>query len=223
VGEHLYELINEYQMKKGILLGLLFISVIADAQTLKDALYSGKLKTDAGTVIRKGDSLSAKMDTSRKKTIEPEKIKTLTAAGDTLMKGMLQDSSMKGLADQADSTKTQAVNKVDSAVVSNDNNVAPKDNNKIWKEYMDSVVSTLKTEVLTSKKIKSGSYFVLVDYEIDVDGQVTINNVTPSPENSFLQQQVKERLTLTAPRMNPVMFNGKPRKVVKRANFTVSK
>ncbi len=65
---------------------------------------------------------------------------------------------------------------------------------------------------------------MLVDYEIGVDGQVSINNVFPSPENSFLQQKVKERLTLTAPLMNPVLAsNGKPRKVIKKYNFTLSK
>ena len=89
---------------------------------------------------------------------------------------------------------------------------------------MDSVISTLKTEVLTSKKIKRGIYYVWVDYEIGIDGQVTINNVYPSPENSFLAQQVKERLTLTAPPMNPVLAsNGKPRKVIKKYNFTLSR
>jgi len=204
-------------MKKGVLLILLASSVIANAQTLKDALYSGKLKTDSGTVIRKGDSLRSKMDTSRKKPVEPEKMKMAVAATDSSMKGT--DSSMKGLASQTDSVKIPAVDKKDNVVV-----VAPKDNNAIWKGYMDSVISTLKTEVLPSKKIKNETYYVFVDYEIDTVGQVTINNVLLSPENSFLQQQVKERLTFTAPpRMNPIIYNGKPRKVIKKYNFTLVK
>ncbi|MFI5133783.1 MAG: hypothetical protein ACHQEB_05575, partial [Chitinophagales bacterium] len=78
--------------------------------------------------------------------------------------------------------------------------------------------------VLPSRKIKKGDYYIMVDYEIGPDGQVTINNVYPSPENSFLAQQVKDRLTLTAPHMNPALSsNGKPHKVVKRYNFTLSK
>ena len=76
---------------------------------------------------------------------------------------------------------------------------------------------------MPDKKIKNGTYFVLVDYEIGIDGQVAINNVTPSPDNSFLRDQIKERLNLTAPRMNPVLSNGKPRKVVRKFNFTLNK
>jgi len=195
-------------MKKGILLLLLVSSVIANAQTLKDALFSGKLKTDSGTVIRKGDDLSSKIDTSTKKPVESEKIKPGTIA---------RDSSMKGLASQTDSVATPGIDKKDNAV-------ALKDNNKIWKEYMDSVIGTFKTELLPSKKIKNETYTVLVEYEIDIDGQVTIKNVWPSPEDSYLQQQIKERLNLTAPRLNPVLSgDGKPRKVIKKFNFTLSK
>src|SRR6266498_4340080 len=193
-------------MKKGILFLLLVSSVIANAQTLKDALFSGKLKTDSGTVIRKGDDLSSKIDTSTKKPVVPEKMKIATPSG---------DSSMKGLAAQTDSVKIPGVEMKDAAVT-------VKDNNKIWKEYMDSVIGTFKTELLPSKKIKNETYIVLVEYEIDIDGQVTIKNVWPSPEDSYLQQQVKERLNLTAPRLNPVLSgDGKPRKVIKKFNFTL--
>jgi hypothetical protein len=195
-------------MKRGILLLLVVSSVTANAQKLKDLLYSGKLKNDSGTVVRKTDDLSTKIDTAKKKPAEPEKIK-LTA--------VVKDSSARQLTAQPDS----------AAVVSTgvkDNNTVTKDNNKIWKVYMDSMQITFKDEVLTSKKIKSGTYYVLVDYEIGPDGHVTINNVYPSPENSYLQQQVKERLMLTAPQLNPVLNStGQPRKVVRKYNFTLTK
>jgi len=194
-------------MKKGILLLLLASSVIANAQTLKDALFSGKLKTDSGTVIRKGDDLSSKIDTTTKKPVVPEKMKTATTARD----------SSAGLAAQTDSVNIPAIDQKESTVTL-------KDNNKIWKEYMDSVIGTFKTELLPSKKIKNDTYTILVEYEIDIDGQVTIKNVWPSPEDSYLQQQVKERLNFTAPRLNPVLSgDGKPRKVIKKFNFTLSK
>jgi hypothetical protein len=194
-------------MKKGILLILLASSVIAKGQTLKDALYGGKLKTDTGTVIRKGEDLSSKIDSNRKKPVEPEKQKVVTVA---------KDSSMKGSAVQTDSVKTTGAVTVETAVPA-------KDNNKIWKEYADSVVSTVKAEVLPSKKIKNDTYFVSVEYEIDTLGQVSINTVSSSPENSFLQQQVRERFDLTPPRMNPIIFNGKAKKVVRKYNFSLTK
>ena len=188
-------------MKNGILLAILISSFTVNAQSLKDALYSGKLKTDTGTVIRKGDDLSSKIDTSRKKPVDQEKRKLSAISG---------DSSIAGLISPTDSL---------AAVTA-----GPKDNNKIWKEYIDSLTSTLKAEVFPSKKIKEGTYYVLVEYEIGPDGQITINNISSTPESSFLQQQIKERLTLTAPQMNPLMSNnGKPRKIVKKYTLILSK
>ena len=58
-----------------------------------------------------------------------------------------------------------------------------KNNQPILKEYMDSLVSTLKTDVLPSKKIKSDTYYLYVDYEIATDGEVEVTNVASSPEN----------------------------------------
>ncbi len=194
-------------MKKGILFLLLVTTLTSNAQSLKDALYGGKLKTDSGTVIKKGDDLSSKIDTSKKKPVEPEKTKITAVA---------MDSSITKMTVQTDSA-TLVVNKLD-------NNRVSKDNNKIWKEFMDTVISTLKQEVMTSKKIKKGDYYVMVDYEIGLDGQVTVTNVFPSPENKYIQEQVKERLSIDTPRLNPVLSgNGKPRKVVKRTNFTITK
>jgi len=194
-------------MKKGILFLLVAISFTSNAQTLKDALYGGKLKTDSGTVIRKGEDLSSKIDTSTKKPVEQGKNKLIAVN---------RDSSVTSSAAKPD---TVAI-----AVEKSDNNPTVKDNNKLWKEFMDSAISTLKAEVLTSKKLKKGDYFIIVDYEIGTDGQVTITNVYPSPENKFLEEQVKERLSISAPRLNPVMAsNGKPRKIIKRYNFTLTK
>jgi hypothetical protein len=198
-------------MKKIILLLLVTSSVTANGQKLKDLLYGGKLKNDSGTVIRKTDDLSTKIDTSTRKPAEPEKINppvSTTSIGD--------------------SSANKTIPQTDAAAPAADkpnNNAAPKDNNKIWKEYMDSVISNLKTEVLPNKKIKNGAYYVMLEYEIGPDGQVTINNLTASPENKFLEQQVKDRLILSAPQLNPPppSTTGKPRAAVKKYNFTVTK
>jgi hypothetical protein len=182
--------------------------MITNAQKLKDALYGGKLKTDSGTVIRKGDDLSTKIDTSTKKPVEQNKSKMTTQA---------LDSSTTGVSAQADSASTPGIEV-------KENKVASKDNNKLWKEYVDSIVVELKAEALPSKKIKKGAYFVIVEYEIGIDGQTAITNVWPTPENEFIQQQVKERLNLTAPKLYPVLAgNGQPRKVIRKYTFTLTK
>ena len=195
-------------MKKGLLFIIVIFTVSANAQSLKDALFSGKLKTDSGTVIKKGDDLSSKIDTSRKKPVEAEKAKLNPVTIDPSMKKMAADADTSSLA----------------AAVTMDNTIAPKDNNKIWKEFTDAVISTLKAEVMNSKKIKKGDYFIMVDYAIELDGKVTINNVYPTPENKFIEEQVKERFSIDTPQLNPVLAsNGKPRKVMKRQNFTLTK
>ena len=195
-------------MKRSILLVVLAASFSVNAQSLKELLYSGKLKSDTGTVVRKSDDLSKKIDTSKKKPVDIARAKSPTTSG---------DSSLSVENDKVDTSGAAAV------IGPKEFNTASKDNNKIWKEFIDSVTSTLKTEVLPSKKIKSDTYYILIEYEIGADGQIAINNVSCSPENSFLQQQVKERLTLTAPQMNPLLTNGKARKVVKKYTLILPK
>jgi hypothetical protein len=196
-------------MKKGILFLLLSGSVIANAQTLKEALYGGKLKTDSGTVIRKGEDLSSKIDTSKKKPVEPQKIKIAAPN---------QDSSMK-----ASNVKTDSLN----IVSSNKDTVAAvavvRNNNQLWKAFIDSATAQLKREVLPDKKIKSGTYYIMIDYDIDVDGKVIINNATPDPADRNLQEQVRQILEAAAPTMNPILSNGKPKKVSKKYNFILAK
>ncbi|MES1220596.1 MAG: hypothetical protein ABUT20_34155, partial [Bacteroidota bacterium] len=180
--------------------------------------YSGKLKSDTGSVVRKTDDLSTKIDTAKKKPAELQIVKSTITGKDSLVTAV--NTQSQGV----NNSSTDPAVAASGVVVATDNiATAPKDNNKLWKEYTDSLTSTLKSEVLTSKKIKSGTYYILVEYEIGVDGQVTTNSVSCSPESSFIEQQVKERMTLTAPQMNPVMANGKPRKVVKKYNFTLTK
>src|SRR5438128_2715240 len=121
-------------MKKGILVILLTSSVIVNAQTLKEALYGGKLKTDSGTVIRKGDDLSSKIDTSKKKMVETDKNKIAAVA---------KDSAMKISTVKTDSVKT--VGMISDTVASA---MPVKNNNQIWKTFIDSAIAQLKREVL---------------------------------------------------------------------------
>jgi hypothetical protein len=193
-------------MKAVILLAILFASVSANSQTkLKDLLYGGKLKLDSGSVIRKDDDLSTKIDTSTKKPVEQPKAVLVDAA--------TPDLGTNGLPIVPD-----------TSTALKDPATAPKVNNKSWKEFIDELTTSLRTEVLPNKKIKDGTYNILLEYEIDVDGQVRATNVASDPSNTFLEQQIKERITLSAPKMEPLMgTNGKPRKAQKRQTITVTK
>jgi hypothetical protein len=61
-------------MKNGFVFLLVAFAFTANAQTqpksLKDLLYSGKLKMDSTGVVRKTDDLSTKIDTTTKKPVE---------------------------------------------------------------------------------------------------------------------------------------------------------
>lgn len=201
-------------MKPVILLALLATAASVNAQSLKETLYSGKLKSDTGTVIRKGEDLSTKIDTSTKKKpapVEVEKPKVVTASLDAA--GNIVTTV------QSEAAPPVVLDSTGSPVAA-----APKDNNQSWKDFMDEFTTTLRTEVMTSKKIKEGTYSVLIEYEIGTDGQVSATNINCSPENSFLAEQVKERLTLTAPRLTPLLGNnGKPRKAIKKQTIILNK
>jgi hypothetical protein len=207
-------------MKQFFLFFLIIASTALNAQSLKDLLYSGKLKKDSNTVIRKGDDLSSKIDTSTKKP-EPEKPKpVLSATGvdSTQRQSNASPSTTPGAAD----ITTPSSNTVETSAV--DVSAGAKNNNQVLKEYMDSLVSTLKTDVLPSNKIKKETYYLYVDYEIETDGTVSVTNVVSSPENSFLQQQVKDRILLDAPKLAPVLdSSNKPRKVKRKYNFNITK
>jgi len=195
-------------MKSAILLLVLLIAGAANGQKLKDLLYGGKLKSDSGTVVRQSDDRKSIIDSNAKKIADSLKAMQANMAKDTAGK---QLSSQVVLENQVNDESK--------------NDIEPtKDNNKTWKDFMDEFINTLNVEVMPNKKIKSGTYYILVDYEIGLEGQVTINNVYPAPENKFLQEQIKERLTLAAPQLEPVLLStGKPRKAIKKYNFTLTK
>ncbi|HEX2533163.1 MAG TPA: hypothetical protein VHK69_05480 [Chitinophagaceae bacterium] len=224
-------------MKKTVMLLLLMSALSVQAQSLKDALYGGKLKNKPGTVIRKGDDLTAKMDSasadSTEKIAATDSVRAKPAGAGT-------DSSVKAaasapaapagapVADSAAAAPQTAPATTDAAAAApatpEPATPAAKDNTALWKEHINAVLPALKSEVLPSKKIKKGSYYVLVSYVIETDGEVTVDNVFVTPENEYLQQQVKDRLNTETPRMSPVLNSvGTPRKVTKKHNFTLVK
>lgn len=204
-----------------MLLLLIGSSVFVQAQSLKDALYSGKLKNSAGTVIRKGDDLTTKMDTARK--VAPDSVKTLTAgpvlnpAGGTLAASI--DSSAQNT--MATTEAGQPIAADTAAVAAAE---APKDNESVLKGFMDALIGTLKTDALPSKRVKEGNYLVLISYAIETDGQLAFNDVFVAPENDFLKDQISQRLGIDVPHLQPVLSSsGKPRKINKKYKFTLVK
>jgi hypothetical protein len=193
-------------MKKIFFLSVIVFAMTATVkaqQTLKDALFGGRLKNDSGSLVKQTDDLKTKIDTSQKKTLEIK-------AKDSVAKAVVK----------ADSVKLEKI-KENAGAVSRE---ISKDNNTLWKEFIETFNTEIRSEVMTSKKIKKGSYSVLVDYEIGLDGQITVNNVSSDPDNSFLEGQIKERMIQTAPKLTPsLLSNGKPRVSFKKQLLSFSK
>src|SRR5215213_1466493 len=216
-------------MKKAILFLLVIVTVTAKAQSLKDLLYSGKLKNDSNTVIRKTDDLNTKIDTARKKQAEPEKPKIVATipvdSPGSKVAPPVEQPAVAGSTAVAGTTTVVGTTEAVPTEAPVKNTAAPvKNNNKIWKEYTDSLSGSLKTEVLSSKKVKKETYYLMVEYEIDTVGAVSVTNVTASPENAFLQEQVKQRILLSPPQLSPVVdSSNKARKVKRKYSFNITK
>ena len=208
-------------MKAIVLFTLVLLTFSAKSQSLLDALYSGKLKADTGSVIRKGDSLKIRENMAQK--FEDDSVKTAKKIiADSIKKETF--AIEKKIAIAAGKDTTAFINTEVGAETLPGEKTIPKDNNKIWKSFIDSITTAVKSEVLTSGKLKKGAYSVLIEYEIRPDGQININSVASDPQNSFLEGQIKVRLTLDAPQMNPVMgTNGKPRTVNKKQMLNLVK
>ncbi len=214
-------------MKKLLLLVLVMFALNAQSQSLKDLLFSGKMKTDSGTVVRKGEDLKDKVDTTTKKPapapvavpapVASEKAKTAPVNTDSVKTASVPVATPSPV-------NTEAVKPAEEAAPASPQATATRDNNRIWKEFVDTVLGSIKAEVLSSKKIKKGDYSITIDYAINVDGSVTIGNIFVSPESSHLQEQLKERLGIDTPKLNPMMnTNGVARKVNKRYTALLSK
>ncbi len=214
-------------MKKLLLLVLVMFALNAQSQSLKDLLFSGKMKTDSGTVVRKGEDLKDKVDTTTKKPVPAPVAATAPVASEKAKTAPVNTDSVKTASVPVATpspVNTEAVKPAEEAAPASPQATATRDNNRIWKEFVDTVLGSIKAEVLSSKKIKKGDYSITIDYAINVDGSVAIGNIFVSPESSHLQEQLKERLGIDTPKLSPMVnTTGTARKVNKRYSTVISK
>lgn len=175
----------------------------ANGQSLKDALFGGKLKSDTGMVLKKGDSLQLLPDSLVKKRM------------DSLKQAAKAPAALKNNPAGSVSDSTAAKSPVTNA---------PKNNDQLWKGFIEEYSKAIISDVLPSSKIKNGTYKLYIDYYIETDGSVTTGNIICVPENSYLVEQVKVRMMANTPQLQPVlMSNGKPRRALKKQLLTFVK
>jgi hypothetical protein len=219
------------------LIGGAFAVQAQQKQSLRDLLFSGKLKKDSTGVIRSTDDLSSKIDTGSKKETQSVAVATNAPAvnaqqdnnaviSNTPQQGNNPVGAKTGIAAGVAANATDTVaTKADGAATLAPTTTAPaKSNTRLLKEYTDSVVRALNDEALKSKQIKKNTYYLMLDYEIDTNGQVNFTNVTSTPENSFLQAQVKQILDSMPLQLNPVTdSNNQAKKVKRKQQISVTK
>lgn len=204
-------------MKSFVFVFVLLLAFSAQSQSLKEALYGGKLKADTGAVIRKGDSAKIQENMAQKQAdlVAEESVRKATA--DSIAQVALAAKKEKALAAGEDTTTITLTAADTASLTAPVADLTPKDNNTIWKSFIDTLTTTIRSEVIPSPKVRKATYYVLVEYDIKPDGDINIKSVSVDPESSFLQQQIKDRLTLDAPKLNPIVdANGRARTVARK-------
>lgn len=218
-------------MKAIVLFTFILLACSAKSQSLKEALYGGKLKADTGAVLRKGDSqkiqenMAQKVITDSINKVVADSIKKETI--ETAKKEAVEVAKEKAIAEGKDTTNidtTAAINAMNAETAKAETKAMSKDNNVVWKTYIDEMTTSIKAEALQSNKVKKGNYFVLIDYKVNPDGLVSITSVSVDPENSFLEQNIKDRLTLNPAKLNPIVdATGRARTVNRKQTLNLSK
>ena len=211
-----------------LILVLLFIttaSLSANAQSLKELLYGGKLRMDSNTVLRKTDDLNSRIDPNAKKRADSLALIAEAARADSIKaSAAIAGIGSNGTVVTEAGVSANSDGTIMTAAPAGYMIIEGKTNAKIWKEYADSLASMLKPEISANKRLKSGTYNITVTYEINTDGSVTFNNVTATPENTLLQSQVKQMMESMPFRLHPTLDgNNQPRKTKRSQNFSVTK
>lgn len=177
-------------MNRLFLFAFLFISSTCFSQkSLRDSLFSGKLKADSTLVA--------------KSKVNEQKVKE-----DSIKK--VQIDSLKKIG--ADTTQITGV----TTITPIKPELKYTDNNKTWKKFTDEYTKIVTAEMANQKKIKKGGYTVTLEYEIGVDGVVSTKNIICDPKSEALIDLINERMMANAPQLAPQVVNGVPRKSSKR-------
>lgn len=209
-----------------------FFSTACFAQSLKDSLFGGKLKVDSALLLKskgnpqysKPDSIM-KTETISEKKVQPVSEKKTKPVPEKQTKPVAVKQSVSDSINQNPdgSVKKNETDLLQNQGIPEKTEIKYADNPKIWKKFVDQYTVIINTEVLPAKKIKKGTYTIMLDYEIETDGVVGTKNITCMPENGYLIEQIKERMMPNAPQLAPLIRNGVPVKSSKRQMIILTK
>jgi hypothetical protein len=184
-------------MNRIFLLFVLFVSSNCFSQSLRDSLFSGKLKADS-TLVAKSKINEQKQREDSARRVQIDSLKKIGA--DT----------------------TQITGTTTSTTLAKPE-LKYADNNKTWKKFIDEYKAVITAEMQITKKIKKGDYTVTLEYEIGTDGVVTTKNIICDPKSEGLVELIKDRMMPNAPQLAPQIINGAPKKASRRQVLVFTK
>ncbi len=186
-------------MKTYFILIFLCCTVSAMSQSLRDSLFSGKLKNPLKPAEVAKDS--AKKNTKDSAEIAVTKKEATSSA--------LAENKSVTEGQKPDDTMPDSLNKLYYA------------KQKAWKRFIDQQTMIISAQADENRKVKKGEYYIDFDYEIGLNGRVKASNITCSPKNEFLLETVTDILSRPPVLAPPVYGDGKPRAVSARQQITI--
>ena len=180
-----------------LFIALAFTSSLVAQKTLKDSLFGGKLRSDTGRTI-------VSTDTSKYVQLKNENI-----------------SSQSGDKKKTDAAAA-AVLKPDESMPDSLNKLYYS-KQKLWKRFIESNTQIVTQAADDTRKVKKGVYTVEIEYTIGVNGRITTNNITCSPTNEFLLEQVTEFMKRAPVLAPPIYSDGQPRALSATQPITITK
>ncbi|HEY6503870.1 MAG TPA: hypothetical protein VIZ28_07850 [Chitinophagaceae bacterium] len=186
-------------MKTFFVLTLLFCTVSATSQSLKDSLFSGKLKNP-----------------HKQAEVSKDSAKVAATKSDAVTK---TDSVSSMPAEKK--TDTAAAKPVDT--MPDSLNALYYAKQKAWKRFIDQQTMIITQQADESRKVKKGEYYIEFDYQIGLNGRVKASNIICNPQNEFLVATVTDIMSRPPVLAPPVYGDGKPRVASAKQQITILK
>lgn len=208
----------------------LLVASSLSAQSLKDSLFSGKLKNplkqaelardSAQKAAKDSMDLAAgvKKDSASNPAVSPSASAPSSAVSPSA-EGVIPDAQAATTA-----PATATVNSLpDASELPDSLNRTYHAKQKAWKRYIDQQTTIISAQADETRKVRTGEYYVEFDYQIGLNGRVKVSNITCSPQNEFIVQQVTDAMTRTPVLAAPIYADGKPRIVNAKQQMTILK
>ncbi len=169
------------------------------AQSLKDSLFSGKLKNPL------------KQAEVAKDSVKLETTKNDSAAKIDVVSSVPSEKKAGVEVQKTDDTMPDSLNKLYQAKQKN------------WQRFIYQQTMILSQQAEESRKVKKGEYYIEFDYEIGLNGRLKVSNITCYPKNEFMLETITDILSRPPVLAPPVYGDGKPRVASAKQQMTILK